>query len=175
MKKQFSKNSWFIIITITIFMFLTFVTNCVPPSQKSSELELMARKARRDSLRKANYHKCEFSMSNANQYRLQGQWQKSIENYRKIMELGCTEDFARILFRDMASCYSKLGENDSSVWAINEALVYLPTDIHLLKLLVYYHEREGNLGDVVKDYEKINILFPGNIKYMFKLADYYLK
>jgi tetratricopeptide (TPR) repeat protein len=175
MKQKFSKNSLLVIIVVSVILTLTFVTNCVPPSQKSAEEELTARKVRRDSLRKANYHKCEFAMSNANQYKLQGQWQKSIDNYNKVINNGCTEDFARNLFKDMAHCYNKLGENDSAIWAVNEALVYRPTDTYFLKLIAYYHEREGNLNAVVKDYEKINTLFPGNIEYMFKLADYYFK
>lgn len=175
MKQKLSKNNLFVTIVISTIMVFTFVTNCVPPSQKSAEEELVARKARRDSLRKVNYHKCEFTMSNANQYKLQGQWQNSIDNYRKIIEYGCTEDFAQNLFKDMAHCYNKLGKNDSAIWAVKEALVYRSTDIYFLKLLAYYHEREGDLNAVVKDWERINTLFPDNIEYMFKLADYYFK
>ncbi len=174
MKKEFSSKGWFIITILVVIMISALVTNCVPPSD-TSEAELTVMKARRDSLRKANYNKCAFKMSNGDQYKLQGQWQKSIENYRKVMELGCTEDFASNLFKDMASCYNKLGENDSAIWAVKEALVYLPTDIYFMKLLVYYYEKAGDLDAVVKEYEKINTLFPNNTEYMFSLADYYFQ
>ncbi|MEA1986172.1 MAG: tetratricopeptide repeat protein [Candidatus Marinimicrobia bacterium] len=175
MKKTMFKKSLFITIIVAMIVILVFVTGCVPPSQKSADEDLANRKARRDSLRKANYHKCEFKMSNANQYKLQQDWAKSIENYKEVMELGCTEDFAQNLFRDMAQCYGKLGNNDSAIWAIEEALVYRPTDIYFLKLIAYYHKKEGNTNSAVKDWEKINTLFPNNSEYMFELADLYFE
>ncbi len=112
-------------------------------------------------------------MSNADQYKIQENWPAAIRNYKEVIDLGCVEDFADPLFKDLAHCYYRNDQPDSASWAIEEGLIYKPTDIHMMKLMAYYNR--GNLDKSIEAWSRINNLFPGNTEYMFELADLYFK
>lgn len=170
MRMLASKKSWLGLFVLMIAAVFT-LTNCVPTEQVSQEEMLALQKARRDSIRKANYNKCAFKLSNGNQYKIQENWTQALDNYKGVLTLGCAEDFVNPLYEDMAWCYYKLGQTDSAAWAVDEGLIYLPGDKHLLELLAYYYRNDVEKS--IQTYIRINSLFPGNVDYMFKLADYY--
>ena len=68
MYNAITKQFFFKTVLIAGLMFA--FTYCVPPEQKQAEM-LALQKAKRDSMRKANYNKCAFKLSNADQYKLQ--------------------------------------------------------------------------------------------------------
>lgn len=160
-----------LIFGISMILGIVFLTNCVPQDQRSPEELAAIQRAKRDSLRKANYNRCLFKMSNADQYKIQENWPMAIQNYKEVLQLGCVEDFADPLFKDMAHCYFRLNMTDSASWAIEEGLIYNPTNLHMLQLLAYYNR--GNIEKSIDAWNRIVTLYPGNTEYMFELADLY--
>ncbi|HDT12657.1 MAG TPA: tetratricopeptide repeat protein [Candidatus Marinimicrobia bacterium] len=159
------------IFGVSLFLGIVFLSNCVPQDQRSPEELAAIQRAKRDSLRKANYNRCLFKMSNADQYKIQENWTVAIQNYKEVLELGCVEDFADPLFKDLAHCYFRLNKTDSASWAIDEGLIYNPTNLHMLQLLAYYNR--GNVEKSIEAWNRIVTLYPGNTDYMFELADLY--
>ncbi|HBY19175.1 MAG TPA: hypothetical protein DEH00_08405, partial [Candidatus Marinimicrobia bacterium] len=162
-----------LILGVSLLLGGIFLTNCAPQEQRSPEEIAAIQRAKRDSIRKANYNRCLFKMSNADQYKIQENWPAAIRNYKDVIELGCVEDFADPLFKDLAHCYFRNNQPDSAAWAIEEGLIYKPTDLHLLKLMAYYNR--NNLDKTIEAWTRINNLYPGNTEYMFELADLYFK
>ncbi len=162
-----------VILGVSLLLGGLFLTNCVPQEQMTQEERAAIQRARRDSLRKANYNRCLFKMSNAEQYKIQENWNSAIRNYKDVIDLGCAEDFADPLFKDLAHCYYKNDQTDSAAWAIEEGLVYKPTNLHMLKLMDYYNR--GNLDQCIEAWSRINALYPDNTEYMFELADLYFE
>jgi tetratricopeptide (TPR) repeat protein len=162
-----------LILGISFLLGAVFLTNCVPQEQMSSEERAAIQRARRDSIRKANYNRCLFKMSNAEQYKIQENWSAAIRNYKDVIELGCVEDFADPLFKDLAHCYHKNNQTDSAAWAIEEGLIYKPTNLHMLKLMDYYNRE--NPEKCIEAWNRINALYPDNTEYMFELADLYFE
>jgi tetratricopeptide (TPR) repeat protein len=160
-----------LIFGISLILGIIFLSNCVPQNQRTPEELAAIQRAKRDSLRKANYNRCLFKMSNADQYKIQENWSMAIQNYKEVLELGCVEDFADPLFKDMAHCYFRLNMTDSASWAIEEGLIYNPTNLHMLQLKAYYNR--GNLEKNIEAWNQIVTLYPGNTEYMFELADLY--
>jgi len=160
-----------LIFGISLLLGIVFLSNCVPQNQRSPEELAAIQRAKRDSLRKANYNRCLFKMSNADQYKIQENWAIAIKNYKEVLELGCVEDFADPLFKDLAHCYFRLDQTDSASWAIEEGLIYNPTNLHMLQLLAYYNR--GNVEKSIEAWNRIVTLYPGNTDYMFELADLY--
>ncbi len=149
---------------------MSLFTYCVPAGQSQEEF-LAVQKARRDSLRRVNHNKCEFKLSNADQYKLQENWSKAIENYRAVIDLGCAEDFWNPLYEDMALCYFKENKVDSAAWSIEEGLLYNNSDRHMLEVLAYY--KHDDIAKQIEIWNHINTLYPGESETLFKLADLY--
>jgi tetratricopeptide (TPR) repeat protein len=158
---------------VLVGIMVIFMSQCVPVEEQSQEEKLALQKAKRDSIRKANYNRCAFKLSNGNQYKIQENWNEALNNYKEVVSLGCAEDFVDPLFEDMAYCYFKLNQLDSAGWAIEEGLIYQPTDKHLLELSAYYNRND--VEESIRIYTKINSLYPGEPDYLFNLADYYGK
>ena len=51
------KNITKLLTLVSAFLIVALLSQCVPPEQKQAEM-LAAQKAKRDSMRKANYNKC---------------------------------------------------------------------------------------------------------------------
>ncbi len=154
-------------------LMVIFMSQCVPVEEQSQEEVLALQKAKRDSIRKANYNRCAFKLSNGNQYKIQENWNEALKNYKEVISLGCAEDFVDPLYEDMAYCYFKLNMLDSAAWSIEEGLIYQPTDKHLLELSAYYNRND--VDESIRIYTKINSLYPGDPNYLFELASYYGK
>ena len=168
MYNAITKQFFFKTVLIAGLMFA--FTYCVPPEQQQAEM-LALQKAKRDSMRKVNYNKCAFKLSNADQYKLQDNWDSAIENYSCVVKLGCAEDFYDPLYEDLAFCFFKLGHIDSAAWAIEEGLMFNNTDRHMLELSAYYNK--SDIDKQLQIWIQINSLYPDEIESMFTLADLY--
>ena len=155
---------------ILLAVFMTGLNYCVPPEQSQEEM-LALQRAKRDSMRKANYNKCAFKLSNADQYKIQENWNNAIMNYQDVVELGCAEDFFDPLFEDMAYCYFKRGDVDSAAWSVREGLIYNNTDRHMLNLLTYYLRSKPE--ERLQAYVQITTLYPDDKDALFEMADVY--
>ena len=160
------KRNWLLLPILTVFLILG-VYNCVPPQGQTNTDEINAMKEQK---KEEVLNKCKFRLSNGNQYMLQQAWTDALRNYHQIISAGCAENFVDPLFKDMATCYMKLGKPDSAAYFIDEGLSYDATNQHLLQLSAYYKERAGDYEGAVAIYQQYNALYLDDVEYLSKQA-----
>ncbi len=161
---------------IIIFLFASiYMINCVPPStevvDEAARLESIE-KAHQDSIRKG---KCERYLSFAYSYYQNQDWQRTIDNYRKMVDLGCEEDYANDIFRYYGRAYQQLAaENpayyDSALFIYLKGEEYLPNDMFLHKNISYIYHMQGKSDLEIREYEKMVELNLDNIELYRKLV-----
>ncbi len=159
-----------LLISLLFIFLLTGVYNCVPPQGQVNTEEANALKEQK---KEEVFNKCKFYLSNGKEYKKQQNWTSAIKNYREIINMGCAEDFIDPLFKDIAFCYNKLGNPDSSAFYIDEGLTYDGTNQHLLQLSAYYKERAGDFEGALNVYQQYNALYIDDVEYMSKQANAY--
>ena len=161
---------------IIIFLFVSiYLINCVPPSAGiDSEAERISaiEKARQDSIRRG---KCERYLSFAFSYYQNQDWHGAIGNYRKMVNLGCEEDFAQDIFSYYGRAYQQLAaENpvyyDSALFVYLKGEEYLPNDMFLHKNISYIYHMQGKVDLEIREYEKMVEIEPENIELYRKLV-----
>jgi Tfp pilus assembly protein PilF len=111
---------------------------CIPPPPADeepvlSEEELKRRE--RESL---------IALSNAWEYYKNNEFESSLRNYRKLVDLGCGEENAKEVYLYFGRAYLEVGKLDSAIWAFKQGLRYLPDDANLLETLAYGLGRANN-------------------------------
>ncbi len=163
-----SRRSKWLLLPILVLFLVFGVYNCVPPQAQTNTDEINAMKEQK---KEEVLNKCKFRLSNGNQYMLQQAWTDALRNYHEIIDAGCAENFVDPLFKDMATCYMKLGKPDSAAYFIDEGLSYDATNQHLLQLSSYYKERAGDYEGAIAIYQQYNALYLDDVEYLAKQAN----
>ncbi|MEA3392935.1 MAG: hypothetical protein U9Q91_08145 [Candidatus Marinimicrobia bacterium] len=160
-------RKWLLLPILVVFLVLG-VYNCVPPQSQANTDEINAMKEQK---KEEVLNKCKFRLSNGRQYMIQQAWTDALRNYHQIISAGCAENFIDPLFKDMASCYMKIGKPDSAAYFIDEGLSYDATNQHLLQLSSYYKERAGDYEGAIAIYQQYNALYLDDVEYLAKQAN----
>lgn len=150
--------------------------NCQPPGmtpeqQKAYEDSLA--QARQDSILKANRAQCEFKLSNGYEYYKQKSWQRAIENYEDVRELGCGPSMAENLYLYLGNAYREVGNQDSAIAVYRDGRKYLPKNEYLLQNLAFMYKVTNQLDNQIEVQENLVKLDSTNIDYLTDLGDLY--
>lgn len=163
MKKSMKK----ILSSLLGLVLLLSLYNCVPTQEVSKNMSSSANGAISEEV----INRCKFKLSNGRQYMIQQSWTDALSNFKDIIEMGCAEEFADPLFKDMAQCYMKRDQPDSAAYYIDMGLSYNATDKYLLQLSAYYKERAGDYQGAANVYHRYNALYIDDVEYLTKQAN----
>lgn len=105
-----------------------------PPEEPTLSEEEMRRRER----------ECLIALSNAWEYYKNNEFESSLRNYRKLVNLGCGEENAKEVYLYFGRAYLEVSKLDSAIWAFKQGLRYLPDDANLLETLAYALGRADN-------------------------------
>ncbi|MFC1583379.1 tetratricopeptide repeat protein [Candidatus Neomarinimicrobiota bacterium] len=111
---------------------------CVPPPSVDEEPTLSEAELKRRE------RDCLIALSNAWEYYKNNEFESSLRNYRKLVNLGCGEENAKEVYLYFGRAYLEVGKLDSAIWAFKQGLRYLPDDANLLETLAYALGRANN-------------------------------
>ncbi|MBS1272435.1 MAG: Beta-barrel assembly-enhancing protease [Candidatus Marinimicrobia bacterium] len=165
------------LLLLGVFATVAFLSiGCQPPQMTPEErkaYEDSIAQVRQDSILKANKAKCEFKLSNGYEYYKQRNWEKAIENYEVVRELGCAPSMAENLYLYLGNAYRETGNQDSAIAVYNEGVEYLPENIYLYQNLAYMYKITNQLQKQVEVQEDLVALDSTNVEYLMDLADLY--
>ncbi|MCF7803027.1 MAG: tetratricopeptide repeat protein [Candidatus Marinimicrobia bacterium] len=149
---------------------------CQPPQMTPEErkaYEDSVAQARQDSILQANKAKCEFMLSNGYEYYKQRNWEKAIENYEQVRELGCGPGMAENLYLYLGNAYREVGTQDSAIAVYAEGLEHLPDNLYLHQNLAYMYKITNQTQKQIEIQEELVALDSTNVEYLMDLADLY--
>ncbi len=149
---------------------------CQPPQMTPEErkaYEDSVAQARQDSLFKANMARCEFKLSNGYEYYKQRSWERAIENYEEVRELGCGPGMAENLYLYLGNSYREIGNTDSAIAVYTEGLEHLEDNIYLWQNLAYMYKITNQTQEQIRAQEQMVRLDSSNVEYLMDLADLY--
>ncbi len=141
------------------------LVSCMPPSPSSAETETPA-PASKPVL---DRNKCDLYLSFAYSYYQNQNWKSAIENYKKMSNYGCDEEYAQDVFSFWGRAYQQLAsENDvyldSALYVYMTGVKYLPNDIFLKKNIAYIYHLQGKTDLEIREYEKMIEVAPEDIE-----------
>ncbi|UCH09457.1 MAG: tetratricopeptide repeat protein [Fidelibacterota bacterium] len=119
------------------------VQTCMPPPPVDEEPQLSEEELKRRE------RECLIALSNAWEYYKNREFESSIRNYRKLVDLGCGEENAQDVYIYFGRAFIELGYLDSAIWAFKQGLRYLPEDKSLLEIIAYANGRLGNTEEQI--------------------------
>lgn len=152
--------------SLLALVLLLSLYNCVPTQEMTNQSSSSISAAKSEEV----LNRCKFKLSNGREYMKQQYWENAISNFKDIIEMGCAEEFADPLFKDLAQCYIKLNQPDSAAYYIDEGLSYNATDKYMLQLSAYYKERAGDYEGAANVYQRYNALYIDDVEYLTKQA-----
>ncbi len=175
MKTPVNKLIGLLLASIMVVTVLATI-GCQPPGMTPEEraaYEDSLAQAKKDSLLKANRAKCEFKLSNGYEYYKQRNWQKAIENYEEVRELGCGQAMAENLYLYLGNAYREVDSKDSAIAVYNQGAKYLPDNIYLHQNLAYMYKVTRQKQQELKEREAIVHLDSSNVEYLMDLGNLY--
>ncbi|MCH7939866.1 MAG: tetratricopeptide repeat protein, partial [Candidatus Marinimicrobia bacterium] len=127
---------------LAALMFASLVVStqvCAPPPPAEPE-----KKALSEAEKKKRERDCLIALSNGWEYYKNREYEASIRNYKRLVELGCGEEYATEVYLYFGRAYNELGNLDSAVWAFQQGLRYLPEDKNLLENIAYIMHKRGD-------------------------------
>jgi len=165
-----------LLLTSVMAIAVLVSVGCQPPGmtpEQRAAYEDSLAQARRDSLLEVNRAKCEFKLSNGYEYYKQRNWQKAIENYEDVRDLGCGEAMAENLYLYLGNAYREIDNKDSAIAVYHKGVNYLPDNIYLHQNLAYMYKVTRQKQKELKQREAIVRLDSSNVEYLMDLADLY--
>jgi len=151
---------------------------CQPPEMTPEErkaYEDSVAQAKKDSILKANLAECEFKLSNGYEYYKQRNWDRAIDNYEDVRELGCGEKMAENLYLYLGNAYREVDNADSAIAVYREGLEYLPDNIYLWQNLAYMYKITNQTTQQIEAQENVVRLDSSNVEHLMDLADLYFQ
>lgn len=108
----------------------------------------------------------------ADLYDRQGQYQKAIDNFRRVIELDPDRNFA---YFKMGTAYSRLNQPEKAVEVLKEAAKHLPKSPVVLNNLGIAYGKLDRLDDEIATFQKALEIRPRYSAVRFNLALTYLK
>lgn len=173
---SFGRNYAGAVFTALIGLLVLVSIGCQPPKMTPEErkaYEDSLEQARKDSIFKANMAKCEFKLSNGYEYYKQRNWERAIENYEEVRDLGCGPRMAENLYLYLGNSYRETGNTDSAIAVYKEGLNYLEDNIYLWQNLAYMYKITNQTRQQIDAQENVVRLDSSNVEHLMDLADLY--
>lgn len=166
------------ILVISMIFTSLYLIDCAPPETSEpdeQEETITAEQAYQDSIRLA---RCDLYLSFAYSYYQNQDWRGAINNYKKMVEIGCGEEYAKDIFSYYGRAYQQLAATDpiyydSALYVFQKGLEYLPNDRFLRENVAYIYHIQGKLDLEIREYEKITEVAPDDIELYRKLVRLY--
>lgn len=154
-----------IIFVLGVVTLLIIGIGCVPPEQEPEQVIDPA-------LREADCNKyLSFAYTNYQNRDFEG----SVRNFKKMLNLGCGESHAQDVYEYMGRAYIELAKLDSASYIFNKGIQYLPEDVDLLEVAAWTEGRRGNVTDQIYLLDKILSFDESNMRIIEELNDVYAK
>jgi len=137
-----------LLVTLGFAAAIIMLPMCAPPPPSEEEPALTEEELKR------RQRECDIALSNAWEYYKNREFESSVRNYHKLVDLGCGEENAQDVYLYFGRAYIELGSLDSAVWAFKQGLRYLPEDKNLLENIAYALGRQGNVDEQIYYYER---------------------
>ena len=147
-------------------LFMT-IQVCAPPASVGEE-EARALTAEE---RKRRERDCLISLSNAWEYYKNQEFESSIRNYRRLVDLDCGEEYADEVYVYFGRAFLETGHMDSAVWAFKQGLRYLPENKNLLENIAYTLGRLQEVDEEIYYYQRYIEVDPANAEVFATLTD----
>ena len=108
----------------------------------------------------------------ADLYDRQGQYQKAVDTFKKVLELNPNRNFA---YFKLGTAYSRLNQNEKAVEALKEAAKHLPHNPIVMNNLGIAYGKLNRLDDEIAAFKKALEIRPRYASGRFNLALVYLK
>ena len=118
-----------------------------PPPEEISRRMTAEERRQRD-------RKCAIALSNAWEYFKNRDYDSSIRNYNKLVDLGCGNEYASDVYIYFGRAYQEVGKVDSAIWAFQQGLRYIPRDKNLLQNVAYTMGRQGRINEQIRYMER---------------------
>ena len=165
--KPFNITRTIMLATLGIAATIIMLPMCVPPLADEGEEE----PALTEEELKRRQRECDIALSNAWEYYKNREFESSVRNYNKLVDLGCGEENAQDVYLYFGRAYIEMGNLDSAVWAFKQGLRYLPEDKNLLENIAYALGRQGNVDEQIYYYERYLEADPTNVGVFGTLTD----
>lgn len=153
------------LLTITLSVIIaTLITRCVPPADAPEDAHLD-----RETIPEINRDKCDLYLNFAYSYYQNQNWRSTINNYKKMLEFGCEEEYAQDIFPYFGRAYQQLAKNDpvyydSALYIYEKGLKYLPKDMYIHKNIAYIYHIQGKIDLEIREYEKMIEIQPDDLE-----------
>lgn len=165
--KPFKITTTRLLVTLGIAAAVMTLQMCVPPPAGEGEEEPALTKEELERRER----ECLIALSNAWEYFKNREFESSVRNYLKMVNLGCGEENAEEVYVYFGRAYIELGNLDSAIWAFKQGLRYLPEDKNLLENIAYALRRQGNIDEQIYYYERYLEVDPTNVEIFATLTD----
>lgn len=160
-------------LLFTAFVY-SVLTSCAPGGV-SDEVMSAAEKARQDSIARVQDRQCKIWLSTAFEYFKNKNFERSLLNYTKMVNGGCTEKYGDKIWVYLGNSYRELDKPDSAMWAFETGLKEEPDDIALHENIAFLYQLVGETDKVISENEIIANLDSSNIERWRKLHDLYFR
>ncbi|MDD5764905.1 MAG: hypothetical protein PHW79_01450 [Candidatus Marinimicrobia bacterium] len=156
-------------VIIVVLVCCVALVSCVPPTTDTSETQKSkAASPAAPAAPVADHSKCDLHLSFAYSYYQNQNWKGAIENYKKMVEYGCKEEYAQDIFTYYGRAYQQLAKDnsayyDSALFVFLDGEQYLPNDMFLHKNIAYIYHLQNKLDQEIREYEKMITLKPEDI------------
>lgn len=154
------------IILVTLLVAALFLTGCVPPPATSEGTQAVAEE---ETTRQIDRDKCDLYLNFAWSYYQNQNWVSAIKNFKKMMNYGCEEAYAKDIYSYFGRSYQQLAKNDpvyydSALYVYQNGLQYLPNDVFIRKNIAYIYHVQGKIDQEIRQYEKMIEIEPDDLK-----------
>lgn len=174
MRGELMKRKLFTCFLTTFFLLLGFgLHSCVPPTPESTEPAVTP-----EPKQPVDHTKCDLYLSFAYSYYQNQNWKGAIENYQKMVDNGCEEDYAQDIFLYWGRAYQQLASEDpkyldSALYVYQRGEKYLPKDLYLRKYIAYIYRLQNKPDLEIREYEKMLEISPDDLEIHRNLAKLY--
>ncbi len=152
-----------------VVLFATLVVNtqvCVPPPPAEPETKQLS-----EAEKKKRERDCLIALSNGWEYFKNREYEASVRNYKRLVDLGCGEEYASEFYLYFGRAYIEMGKPDSAVWVFQQGLRYLPEDANLLQNIAYVMGKLGNTDRQINYYYRLLEVNPQDTETLGSLAE----
>ncbi|MEE9465576.1 MAG: tetratricopeptide repeat protein [Candidatus Neomarinimicrobiota bacterium] len=139
---------------------------CVPSSSPDPAAEQLS-----EAEKKKRERDCLIALSNGWEYFKNREYESSVRNYKRLVDLGCGEEYASEFYLYYGRAYIEMAKLDSAVFVFQQGLRYLPEDKNLLENMAYVMGKQGKLDRQINYYYRIVEVDPRDTEVMSSLVD----
>jgi len=167
MNEKVFKVSFLVLLSSVLFVFFGCSS---APEAKQDETEQVQKEQQEQDQKSYDKDICERYLSFAWSYYDNGNWDRAIKNFERMIDEGCAEAYASDIYYDMGRAYMKKSEYDSATSVFLEGLEYLPKDQGLRENLAYCYGRLDQTAMQLSEYEKLAKQYPEEVKYLRRVV-----